>query len=125
MKVDFYFKGSIMDFKELKDKLKSMLKVRVPRYEISYIAIETDEDAKKFRVIGIPTIKFNGRDIEKEKRTVREFSSSTRNYTDSSGNPVNFPPDQMIQDAISEYIEDSATFHVEVKGAKKGETPIC
>ena len=125
MKIDFYYNGSIQDFKPLKATLKRLLKELIPAFEISYLLIEDDASAKKFRVPGIPTIKFNGRDIDTEMRNKREYSSSPRKYHDKVGNILDSPPEEMILEAIKEYIKDSELFHIEVKGAKKGDTPIC
>ncbi len=125
MKIDFYYNGPIQDFKSPKDTLKRLLKELVPNFEINYLLIKDDASAKKFRVPGIPTIKFNGRDIDIERRNERTYSSSSRKYHDKDGHILDSPPEEMILEAIKEYIKDSETFHMEVKGAKKGDTPIC
>ena len=125
MKIDFYYNGSIQDFKSLKDTLKKLLKELVPSFEINYLLIKDDASAKKFRVPGIPTIKFNGRDIDTAIRHERTYSSSPRKYHDKAGQILDSPSEEMILAAIKEYVKDSETFHVEVKGAKKGDTPIC
>lgn len=125
MKVEFYYKGKLSDFSELKRRLKELLKSRIPRYEINYIEIKDDSSASRYRVPGIPTIKFNGRDIEESKRFVKDFNCQPRIYIDCSGSESSIPTEALLKQAIQEYIEDSATFHMEVKGKKKGNTPIC
>ncbi|MDD3627323.1 MAG: hypothetical protein PHV06_08395 [bacterium] len=125
MKVDFYYKGALSSYKVFKDLVKKHVQEKIPKYEINYIPVEDEESAKRFRVPGLPTVRFNGRDIEKEKRFLREFNDKDRKYRHSDGREKDYPPEEMVIEAITEYINDSATFHIEVKGAKKGDTPIC
>lgn len=71
--------------------------------QITTIKISSLEDAQGHNFIGSPTIRINGRDVEKNARNSRDFGYGCRIYMDE-GHPRGLPPLQMIQDAIREVL---------------------
>ena len=53
--------------------------------EVDEVMVRTDEDAKNAHVIGSPTIRINGQDIEYGEREPDETSNGCRYYNTPSG----------------------------------------
>jgi hypothetical protein len=67
MKIRFlYFKGCPNARPALK-LLKEVLKEKNIKDKIEVIEIKSEEDAKKYKFLGSPSIQINGLDIEKQK----------------------------------------------------------
>jgi len=58
---------------------------------------------KRLRFFGSPTIRIDGKDIEREKRNVNTFTMACRLYKNPGGS-VGLPPDKMVSDAIDEAV---------------------
>jgi len=85
--------------------LRQGLHAKNVKEEIEVIEIRNEEEAKKHKFLGSPTIQINGRDIEQEKRAAPTFFGC-RIY--ESGNGYSgVPPKEMIINAIEEAIHRS------------------
>lgn len=66
----------------------------VPGVTVNRIRIETDQDAKRERFLGSPSIRINGQDIEERRST--EYSLACRIYSNGDG----CPPQWMVEAAL-------------------------
>lgn len=64
------------------------------------IEISTDEDARRHRFLGSPSIRVNGEDIEPEARDRSDYAMSCRMYG-SSG----LPPKELLVAALQEGLQ--------------------
>ena len=91
--------------------------------ELEEILIETDEKAKKYEFVGSPTVRINGKDIQKEIskgqclpcKEVAEDVEETTEFVKQEcrcgcriyfykGKQYPYPPKEMIRDAIKKLI---------------------
>lgn len=64
--------------------------------DMSEIRIESEEDARRERMLGSPTIQVDGFDIDPAARSRADFAMSCRVY----GGPGGLPPREMIAAAL-------------------------
>lgn len=67
--------------------------------DISLYLIETLEDARRLHFTGSPTVRINGRDIEPNMQTVKDYGLRSRHYY-INGGKSDYPAKSMIRDAI-------------------------
>ena len=68
---------------------------------VQQINVNTEEFVQKSRFLGSPSIRINGKDIEKEARTSTDFGQKCRIY-DNAGSPSGVPPKSLIRNAVLE-----------------------
>lgn len=81
--------------------LRQVLQEKDLSEKIEIIEIKSDEDAKKYKFLGSPSIQINGLDIEKERRNDPP-SFGCRVYRTREGYS-GIPPKEMIFEALEEY----------------------
>lgn len=105
-----------------KKLIKESLEELEVKAEVEEILIDTDEKAKKYRFVGSPTVRMNGKDIQEEVNkgqclpceklaeneetaefVKQEFRCGCRIYY-YKGRLYPYPPEGMIKEAIKELI---------------------
>lgn len=71
--------------------------------EIEEVKVETDEDARRERLLGSPTVQVDGLDIDPTARERTDFSFSCRVYAGENG----LPPREMIAAAMTGQVPDA------------------
>ena len=67
--------------------------------DITLILIETAEDAGRLQFTGSPTVRINGRDIDSNMKTIKDYGLKSRHYY-VNGKKLDYPSKSMIRDAI-------------------------
>ena len=91
--------------------LRDVVKDLVLDAEVEEILIDSDDKVKKHRFVGSPTVKINGKDIQKNvtKQLCKPCSdmiapcTTCRTYT-YKGKIYNYPPKEMIKEFIKKLI---------------------
>jgi hypothetical protein len=68
--------------------------------DVRLLKIETSEDARRFRFLGSPTIRVNGRDVEPGADDRQDFAQSCRVYRTGSGFGGQ-PDESWVRDALN------------------------
>jgi len=103
MKIQLLYVRECPHFKSALNLLNEILKEKEIKEEIELIEIRSEEEARKYEFLGSPSIKINGKDIEKEKRDYPplfgcRIYKNGENYTGVS-------PKYLILEAIEEEIK--------------------
>jgi len=103
MKIQLLFMRGCPNFKPALNLLNEILKEKGIKEEIELIENDSEGEAKKYEFLGSPSIKINGKDIEKEKRDYPplfgcRIYKNGENYTGVS-------PKYLILEAIEEEIK--------------------
>lgn len=61
--------------------------------------IESDDDARRERFLGSPTLRVDGRDIDPDARARRDYGIGCRLYPTPDG-PANTPPEDWVSAAL-------------------------
>ncbi len=67
--------------------------------DVTLILIETPEDARRFHFTGSPTVRINGRDVDSNMKTIKDYGLRSRYYY-VNGNKSDHPSKSMIREAI-------------------------
>lgn len=102
-----YFEGC-PTHAQARERVEQVLRDERQKAQISVIAIISMEDARAQRFIGSPTIRINGRDVEKKARDSRDFGYGCRIYMDE-GRPRGLPSVQTIREALIEALAEGST----------------
>jgi hypothetical protein len=62
------------------NNIKEVIAEEAVDADISFILIETLEDAKRLHFTGSPTVRINGMDIESSMQTVKDYGLRSRHY---------------------------------------------
>ncbi len=81
------------------DSIKDIIVEDAVDADISLFLIETPEDAKRLHFTGSPTVRINGRDIEQNMKTIKDYALRSRHYY-INGKKSDYPTKSMIRDAI-------------------------
>ncbi|MCP2519344.1 DUF2703 domain-containing protein [Candidatus Aminicenantes bacterium AC-708-M15] len=103
MKIQLLYVRGCPHFKPALNLLSEILKEKGLKEKIELIEIGSEEEAKKYEFLGSPSIKINGKDIEKEKRGYPP-SFGCRIYKNGE-NYTGVPPKRLILKAIEEEIK--------------------
>ena len=71
--------------------------------EVRMVEVYDQEEAAAYRFLGSPTIRVDGKDVEREARSRRDYGFMCRTYSTPSGK-TGMPSMQMIMGAISEQV---------------------
>jgi len=81
------------------DNIKEVIAEENVEANISFILIETSEDAGRLHFTGSPTVRINGMDIEPNMQTIKDYGLRSRHYY-TDGKESGYPAKSMIRDAI-------------------------
>jgi hypothetical protein len=81
------------------DNIKDVIAEEAVDADITLILIETPEDAKRLQFTGSPTVRINGRDVDLNMKTIKDYGLRSRHYY-INGKRSDYPTKSMIRDAI-------------------------
>ena len=81
------------------DSLTDIIAEEAVDADITLILVETPEDAKRLQFTGSPTVRINGRDIDSNMKTIKDYGLRSRHYY-INGKRSDYPTKSMIRDAI-------------------------
>ena len=81
------------------NNIKEVIAEEAVHASISFILIETPEDARRLHFTGSPTVRINGMDIESNMQANKDYDLRSRNYY-INGEKSDYPAKSMIRDAI-------------------------
>jgi hypothetical protein len=101
MKIELLYFDGCPTYKTAIKDLRELLKERGIEEEIKLIRVGSEEEAKKLRFIGSPTVRINGLDVEKRARDSKAYGLKCRIFTTEQG-ITPYPPKDMILKALEE-----------------------
>lgn len=99
MKIDFLYFEGCPSYKIAYKYLKEVLEEEKIDAEIEKIHVSNDELAKKLKFLGSPTIRINGKDIDKSAQELKDFGIKCRIYF-SDGEIMGYPSKEVIRSAL-------------------------
>lgn len=87
--------------------VKEVCKQEGVKPKVTTINIIDEEQAKKHAFIGSPTIRIEGKDVEKASRGASYFGRKCRVYM-NNGQPSGLPSKEMIRDTIREVLYEKS-----------------
>jgi len=81
------------------DSLTDIIAESAVDADITLILIETPEDAGRMQFTGSPTVRINGKDIDSNMKTIKDYGLRSRHYY-VNGKKLDYPSKSMIRDAI-------------------------
>ena len=81
------------------DNIRDIIDEETVDADITLMLIETLEDAKRLQFTGSPTVRINGRDIDSNMKTIKDYGLKSRHYY-VNGKKLDYPSKSMIRDAI-------------------------
>lgn len=103
--IDIFYTNGCKGYTTAFDNLNSVLEKAGIRCRLGVHTIVNDEDAVKRKVIGSPTIRVNGKDIEKVVSGSEGYTVKCRTYKEGS-KILDAPSKTMILKAIDEELPD-------------------
>ncbi len=74
--------------------------VGISKYDLEEIVLASDEEAKKYRVLGVPTVRINGTDVDPNFKDEGVYKSTCSRIYRWEGKFHEYPPKEMIEDAL-------------------------
>ncbi len=101
MKVEFLYFGSCPHYRHALERLQESLEELSLPDEITSIKINNNEEAARFRFLGLPSIRINGKDIEGDDPPLNDYAVRCRRYKTESG-WEGVPSKEMIKAALQQ-----------------------
>jgi glutaredoxin len=99
VKVELLYFDGCPYYKKAGELLEEVLREEGIEAKVEMIKVENDEDAKRLRFIGSPTIRINGVDVQEEVRGLKDYGMKCRIYLTKEGT-LGYPPKEMIRRAV-------------------------
>jgi hypothetical protein len=96
MKIELLYFDGCPNYRPAFNRLRSVLRQEGLSADISEIEVRDESDAAAFKFIGSPTIRIDGRDIDRDSVHVKAPNFACRRYEDGS------PSEEMIRHALKE-----------------------
>ncbi|MHC4322287.1 MAG: DF family (seleno)protein [Planctomycetota bacterium] len=97
--ISIFFIEGCPGISSITDDIKDIIAEEAVDADISLFVIETPEDARRLQFTGSPTVRVNGRDIEPNTKTIKDYGLRSRHYY-INGKKSDYPTKSMIRDAI-------------------------
>jgi len=101
MEIELYYMEGCPNYQKVDSLLREILKEEGIHAEIRLIKVGSEEEARRYRFIGSPTVRINGLDVEPGARGVRQFRLAPRVYLDK-GAHQGFPSKATLLKALRE-----------------------
>ncbi len=101
LKIEILYTEGCPSHPNARSLLKEVLRDEGVEAEIEEIEIKDQSMAERFEFIGSPTIRINGRDVEREVEKRKDYGLKCRVYFTEAG-LKGYPPREMIRQALRE-----------------------
>jgi len=98
MQVEFLYSEDCPSHDEALARLRQVLRDEAVEADIRVVRVETDEDARRLRFMGSPTILVDGKDIDPPPRP--QYALTCRAYRLDDGRISPLPPPELIRRAV-------------------------
>jgi glutaredoxin len=99
MEIEFLYFDGCPYHKTAFKHLNEVLKEEKIEAKVERINVKSNEEAKKLRFLGSPSVRINGKDIDKNAQKLRDYGMKCRVYLTEEG-ILGYPPKEMIRKAI-------------------------
>jgi len=103
MKIELLYFDGCPTYKTAAEDLRTLLGAKGISDEIKLLEVNSDEEAKKYKFLGSPTIRINGLDVEEKARDSEAYGLKCRIFMTDEGMATS-PPKAMILKALNEAI---------------------
>ena len=79
---------------------KAVREVGVEEYELEEVVLANDEEAAQHRVLGVPTVRINGVDVDPSFEDRGVYTSTCSRIYKWAGKYHDYPPKEMIVEAL-------------------------
>ncbi len=97
--ISIYFIEGCPGLSAVRDNVKEIIAEETVNAEINLVLIETREEAGRLQFTGSPTVRINGKDIDSNMKTIKDYGLRSRHYY-VNGKKLDSPSKRMIRDAI-------------------------
>jgi hypothetical protein len=99
MKVELLYFDGCPNYESLGPRLHQLAERAGESVEVQLRRVESDEEARRLRFIGSPTIRVDGRDVEPGTEERQDYALQCRLYRTANG-VRGTPPDDWILEAL-------------------------
>ena len=99
-RVELLFFDGCPNHQALEPQLRALLRRRRPDSELQLLNVESDEEARRVRFLGSPTVRVDGRDVERGAEDRSDFVLSCRLYRTEHG-LAGRPDERWVRAALS------------------------
>jgi hypothetical protein len=101
--IEFLYYDDCPGYPEALDILKEVLSEEHVKVEVNMIRVMNEDEAKRLKFIGSPTIRINGEDVEPGIEQSAEFRGHCRVYFYHE-QVFEWPPKEMIREALKKFL---------------------
>lgn len=123
MNVELYYFDDCPSYEKALANLKEGIRAEGLPQSVTMVEVVSEEDAQTKRLIGSPTIRIDGIDVEGPEADERGYAFGCRVYSDN-GSIAGWPAVETIRAALRNERPAAARGDAEKKPAE-GETPSC
>jgi hypothetical protein len=99
MKIELFYFDGCPGYKTARKYIDEALNEKGLKVPVAMVKITGDEDAARYRFLGSPSIRIDGRDIESGTEKIKVFSLRCRLYLEDD-NVLEWPGRKLIRQAI-------------------------
>lgn len=100
MRVDFYYYADCPSHEQALERLREVIDEEGLPVEIVVTEVMSDDEARRLKFVGSPTIRLNEVDIDPTSAERHDYGLSCRAYRRADGRISPLPPREMIQAAL-------------------------
>ncbi len=100
LKVSVYYTPECPRETVLDEVKKALEEARVESYEIEEIVLANDDEAREHRILGVPTVRIEGMDVDPNFEDKGVYRSTCTRIYRWGEHLYNYPPKDMIKDAL-------------------------
>ena len=99
MKIELFYFGGCPSYRAAADAVREALALEGRTEPLEMVAVETAEEARTKRLIGSPTVRIDGVDLEGEEAETRGYGLGCRIYADEHG-IAGWPSVELVRRAL-------------------------
>ncbi len=100
LKIQLYYTPECPRDPIIKDIKDALSELGVEDYEIEEVMLANDYEARQHRVMGVPTIRINGEDLDPNFKDRGEYKASCTRLYKWKGSIYDRPPKEMIKERL-------------------------
>ncbi len=100
VKISVYYTPECPREPVIEEIKKAVREVGVEEYELEEVVLANDEEAAQHRVLGVPTVRINGVDVDPSFEDRGVYTSTCSRIYKWAGKYHDYPPKEMIVEAL-------------------------